>query len=73
MGEAVGINFIAKKDISSLITRLEECDDNDYFERGLELAIGKDGLQISAVDISAFDCMEVDFKEDLENANNLFR
>ena len=73
LGEAVGINFIAKKDISSLITRLEDCDDNDYFERGLELAIQKDGLQISAVDISAFDCMEVDFKEDLENANNLFR
>jgi choline kinase len=73
LGEAVGINFIAKKDISSLITRLEECDDNDYFERGLELAIEKDGLQISAVDISAFDCMEVDFKEDLDNANNIFR
>ena len=73
LGEAVGINFIAKKDIKNFIARLEECDDNDYFERGLELAIVKDQLQISAVDISAFDCMEVDFKEDLENANNLFR
>lgn len=73
LGEAVGINFIAKKDINYFITRLEECDDNDYFERGLELAIAKDKLQISAVDISAFDCMEVDFKEDLDNANNLFR
>ncbi len=73
LGEAVGINFIAKKDIKNFITRLEECDDDDYFERGLELAIAKDNLQISAVDISAFDCMEVDFKEDLENANNLFR
>jgi len=73
LGEAVGINFIAKKDIVSLINRLEECDDNDYFERGLEMAIEKDGLQISAVDISAFDCMEVDFKEDLDNANNIFR
>lgn len=73
LGEAVGINFIAAKDIVSLINRLEECDDNDYFERGIELAIEKDGLQISAIDISAFDCMEVDFKEDLENANNLFR
>ena len=73
LGEAVGINFIAKKDIKNFIARLEECDDNDYFERGLELAIAKDQLQISAVDISAFDCMEVDFKEDLENANNLFR
>lgn len=73
LGEAVGINFIASKDIEKFITRLEECDDNDYFEKGLETAIEKDNLQISAVDISAFDCMEVDFKEDLEDANNLFR
>ncbi|MCK5442434.1 MAG: phosphocholine cytidylyltransferase family protein [Maribacter sp.] len=73
LGEAVGINFIAATDIKQLISRLEECDDNDYFERGLEIAIEKDGLQISAVDISEFDCLEVDFKEDLENANNLFR
>ena len=72
LGEAVGINFIASEDIGAFIRRLEECDDNDYFERGLELAIEKDKLKIKAVDISDFDCMEVDFKEDLENANNLF-
>lgn len=73
LGEAVGINFIAAKDINSFIRRLEECDDNDYFERGLELAIEKDELKVSAVDISRFDCMEVDFREDLENANDIFR
>ncbi|MDL5512735.1 phosphocholine cytidylyltransferase family protein [Arenibacter sp. M-2] len=73
LGEAVGINFIAAQDIKSFITRLEECDDNDYFERGLEIAIEKDNLKISAVDISDYNCMEVDFKEDLENANTLFQ
>lgn len=73
LGEAVGINFIAQKDIAAFVQRLEECDDNDYFERGLEMAIEKDGLKVSAVDISQFDCMEVDFREDLENANNIFR
>ncbi len=73
LGEAVGINFIAAKDINSFIKRLKECDDNDYFERGLELAIEKDGVQISAVDISQFDCMEVDFREDLDNANHIFQ
>ena len=72
LGEAVGINFIASEDIDAFIKRLEECDDNDYFERGLELAIERDKLKIKAVDISDFDCMEVDFKEDLEHANNLF-
>lgn len=73
LGEAVGINYIAHKDMNQFIQRLEECEDNDYFERGLEIAIEKDGLKISVVDISLFDCMEVDFKEDLANANNLFR
>lgn len=73
LGEAVGINFIAATDINSFIDRLEECDDNDYFERGLEMSIEKDSLKISAVDISAYNCMEVDFKEDLENANTLFQ
>ncbi|MFC4720905.1 NTP transferase domain-containing protein [Geojedonia litorea] len=71
LGEAVGINFISSTDIKKFITRLEECDDNDYFERGLELAIEKDGIQVTAVDISAFNCMEIDFLEDLENVNNL--
>lgn len=73
LGEAVGINFIANKDINQFIQRLEECEDNDYFERGLEIAIEKDGLKISVVDISEYDCMEIDFKEDLINANKLFQ
>ena len=73
LGEAVGINFIAQHDMASFIERLEECDDNDYFERGLEMAIEKDRIKIAAVDISQFNCMEVDFREDLENANNIFQ
>ncbi len=73
LGEAVGINFIAQKDIVHFIDRLEACDDNDYFERGLEMAIEHDGVQISAIDISEFDCVEVDFREDLENANTIFQ
>ncbi len=73
LGEAVGINFISSKDNQAFVNRLEECDDNDYFEKGIELAIKKDNLNIAAIDISAFNCMEVDFREDLENANNIFR
>ncbi len=71
LGEAVGINFISSNDIGKFITRLEECDANDYFERGLELAIEKDNIKVKAIDISAYNCMEIDFLEDLENANNL--
>ena len=72
LGEAVGINFISQKDLPVLVSQLENCDDNDYFERGIELAIQNDGIKVKAVDISQFRCMEIDFKEDLDQANNLF-
>ncbi|WP_140486829.1 NTP transferase domain-containing protein [Flavobacterium sp. GSA192] len=71
LGEAVGINFISSNDIKKFINRLEECDDNDYFERGLELAIEKDDIKVKAVDISQYTCMEIDFVEDLENVNKM--
>ena len=48
LGEAVGINFISSGYIEAFIKRLEECDDNDYFERALEVAIEKDGFKIKA-------------------------
>ena len=71
LGEALGINFISSNDLPSFIERLEECGDNDYFEKGLELAIKHDNIKIKAIDISQFTCVEIDFKEDLENANKL--
>jgi choline kinase len=71
LGEAVGINFIAAKDMAVFIEYLEQCGDNDYFEKGLELAIKNDQLKLKAVDISAYDCIEVDFVEDLDNANSI--
>jgi choline kinase len=69
LGEAVGINLIAAKDKAALIKRLVECDDQDYFERGIELAIEKDGLKVIPVDISDLFAVEVDFEADLERAN----
>jgi choline kinase len=69
LGESVGINVIAAKDKAALIKRLEECDDQDYFERGIELAIEKDGLKVLPIDISDLFAVEVDFEADLERAN----
>ena len=69
LGEAVGINYVAAADKAALIERLRECDDQDYFERGIELAIEKDGLSFEAVDISAYQVVEVDFEDDLSRAN----
>ena len=71
LGEAVGINFISSNDFDIFIDQLERCADNDYFEKGLEKAIAENNLKIKAIDISKFNCIEVDFKEDLKNANDI--
>ncbi|HEU0240693.1 MAG TPA: phosphocholine cytidylyltransferase family protein [Micromonosporaceae bacterium] len=71
LGEAVGINYISAAHRPLLIKHLAACADNDYFERGLELAIAADRLRLNAVDISAFDCVEVDFADDLERARRM--
>lgn len=71
-GEAVGINFVSAQDRPVLAKRLAECDDQDYFERGIELAIAKDGLRVDALDISHRPVIEVDFLEDLVRANRTF-
>lgn len=72
LGEAVGINFVSSTDKAALLQRLAEVDDQDYFERGIELAISEDGARFVPVDISDLYAVEVDFAEDLERANELF-
>jgi len=69
IGEAVGINYISSADKRALIAQLGRVDDQDYFERGLELAIVENGLRLQPLDISDLYAVEVDFAEDLERAN----
>jgi choline kinase len=69
LGEAVGINYIASHQKAALVRQLARVGDQDYFERGLELAIEQDGVRIEPVDISDLYAVEVDFAEDLERAN----
>ena len=69
LGEAVGINLVGGKDKPALVRQLDACEDQDYFERGLELAIVHDGVEVTPVDISDLFAVEVDFEGDLERAN----
>lgn len=69
LGEAVGINFISSHEKADVIIELEACGEQDYFERGLELAIEKHGLQMEPIDISDLFAVEVDFQDDLDRAN----
>lgn len=69
LGEAVGINYVASRDKGTLVRHLSKVGDQDYFERGIELAIAHDSLRFAPVDISDLYAVEIDFAEDLERAN----
>ncbi|RZU64563.1 choline kinase [Microterricola gilva] len=69
LGEAVGINYISSADKAVFQRELGKVGDQDYFERGLEVAIEKFGLLVEPVDISDLYAVEVDFAEDLARAN----
>ncbi len=69
LGEAVGINYISSTDKAVLLHHLARVGDQDYFERGIELAIEKNRMLVEPVDISDLYAVEVDFAEDLVRAN----
>ena len=69
LGEAVGINYISRDDKATLLRQLKRVGDQDYFERGLEVAIEQDGILVEPLDISDLYAVEIDFAEDLARAN----
>ncbi|OCL27615.1 UDP-N-acetylglucosamine pyrophosphorylase [Orenia metallireducens] len=70
-GEAIGINKISKADIDKFKESLKECQDDDYFEKGIENII-QDNVKFKILDVSQYRCIEVDFQEDWDTAINLF-
>lgn len=70
-GEAVGINLIRKEDLPAFTEALRRCEDQDYFEKGLEFII-QEGVKIKPIDISEHQCIEVDFEEDWVSAQKTF-
>lgn len=70
LGEAVGINFVSAGDKSALRRHLADVDDQDYFERAMEIAIMEDGTRFEATDISDLFAVEVDIEADLDVANS---
>ncbi len=70
-GEAIGINKVLRGHLPAFVRALELCEDQDYFERGLEFVI-KDKVLFKPLDISEHRCIEVDFPEDWREAQEMF-
>ncbi|NOZ54660.1 MAG: phosphocholine cytidylyltransferase family protein [Gammaproteobacteria bacterium] len=73
LGEALGINLIRQPFVKAFCNQLMQVDDNDYFERAMELLIEKEGNVFKPVDVTQYACIEVDFNEDLEVAKKLLK
>jgi choline kinase len=73
LGEAIGVNYVAGADKATLVAELARVDQQDYFERGIELAIERDGVRFAALDVSDLPAVEVDTVDDLERANASLR
>lgn len=71
-GEALGINFFKKEDLALLKENLEQCQPNDYFEKGIEKGIQQGQIVWRSL-VQAEECAEVDFPEDLARANQLLK
>ena len=70
LGEAVGINKIARGDFEGFLENLARCSDDDYFEKAVEHAV-KLGMRFRPVDITEYKCIEVDFEDDLREVKSL--
>jgi len=68
-GESVGINSFSAAGRSALLSGLGDCSIEDYFERGIELAIDS-GACVGTVDLSDLGTMEIDFESDLTEVNS---
>lgn len=66
LGEALGMNIVAQRDLPTLVAMLESVADTDYFEKAIELVTLSGAIRALPVPIEDEYCREVDFPADLE-------
>lgn len=66
LGEALGMNVIAKDDLPQFIEQLDAVGAQDYFEKALENLTASRAIKATPIAIESEYCREVDFPEDLE-------
>lgn len=68
IGEALGINLIEASYLEQFKSALDTVKNEDYFERGMELLTQDVGPVFKPFNVGSRACVEVDFREDLEQA-----
>lgn len=70
-GEALGLNVVRQGNLRPLVDALRQCGDRDYFEHALQIIIDQ-GAVFKRVIIGRYRCIEIDFEEDWQRAQELF-
>jgi len=73
LGEALGINLIRAEHLELFKEKLGLVEDNDYFERGMELLIEELCDVFKPIDVGGNNCVEVDFEDDLALAREMVK
>lgn len=71
-GEALGINYLLQKDLPTFKNNLDRCTDHDFFEKAINSSL-QEKVEIWSVPVQQTACIEIDFPEDLEKANEYVR
>lgn len=66
LGEALGMNVVARADLPRFIEQLNAVGDQDYFEKALENLTIAQAIRATPVPINQEYCREVDFPADLD-------
>ncbi len=67
-GEAVGMGGLTPDDKPVVLRNLQECDNFDYFERGLQMSVQRDELRLMPIDVVDLYAIKVESGEDLTQA-----
>lgn len=70
-GESIGVNYVKTSDRKNLELSLGLVEDQDYFEKGIEVCIRQNGSVYKTFDITklGLQAVEVDSEKDLTKAN----
>jgi len=73
LGEALGLNLIKSDYLEPFKQCLSRVEDDDYFEKAMELLTQEKGPVFKPLNVGELPCIEVDFQEDLDQAIQLLR
>jgi len=65
-GEALGMNFIKKKDLNIFRNELQSLADHDFIDKAFDNLIRRNTFRLIPINVGNLFCHEIDYKSDIE-------